>query len=187
MSSVRNSRNRAEPGPGFAKQHSLCVIYTHFTFIQFILQHLNGAAYCLSYSQGKETELAFQNFDFKSLIKIIEYIPHIHSLIGEISFRCHSFLIEKMLYMYMWKVCNYWKITHAFKNDHCHLYLYLFLHVYMWVVFMHMCMCVHMYIMGTCVCVEASSWCWASSSITVRLTDASSSHELRAHGINKPR
>lgn len=56
VSSARNSRNRAEPGPVFSKWDSLCVT---------TLQYLNGAAYCLSYCQGKETELALQNIDFK--------------------------------------------------------------------------------------------------------------------------
>ncbi|CAO2588106.1 hypothetical protein LEMLEM_LOCUS4819, partial [Lemmus lemmus] len=45
VSSARNSRNRADPGPGFTKQHSLCIT---------TLQYLNGAVHCLSYSQGKE-------------------------------------------------------------------------------------------------------------------------------------
>lgn len=56
VSSARISRNRAEPDPGFAKQHSLCIT---------VLQHLNGAAYYLSYGQEKETELALQNIVFK--------------------------------------------------------------------------------------------------------------------------
>lgn len=56
VSSARNSRNRAEPSPGFSKRHSLCIT---------TLQYLNGAVHCLSYSQGKETELSRQNIDFK--------------------------------------------------------------------------------------------------------------------------